>query len=106
MDHKSDTIYAAFKIKKTKNEKLLNSEVIIWTTTPWTIPANRALAYNKNLKYMLIKIEDASDFKDKKIIVAEALLKSLLEECDIKKFTKILTFLGEDFQGTICSHPF
>ena len=106
MDHKSDTIYAAFKIKKTQNEKLLNSDIIIWTTTPWTIPANRALAYNKNLKYMLIKIEDSSDFKDKKIIVAEALLKSLLEECNIKNFSEILTFPGKDFEGTICSHPF
>ncbi len=106
MDHKSDTIYAAFKIKKSENEKLLNSDIIIWTTTPWTIPANRALAYNKNLKYTLIKIQDNSDFKDKKIIVAEALLKSLLEECNIEKFTKILNFSGEDFRGTICSHPF
>ena len=106
MDHKSDTIYAAFKIKKSENEKLLNSDIIIWTTTPWTIPANRALAYNKNLKYTLIKIQDNSDFKDKKIIVAEALLKSLLEECNIKDFSKILTFSGKDFEGTICSHPF
>ena len=106
MDRKSDTIYAAFKIKKSQNEKLINSDIIIWTTTPWTIPANRALAFNKNLKYMLIKIEDSSDFKDRKIIVAEALLKSLLEECNIKNFSKILTFSGKDFEGTICSHPF
>ena len=106
MDHKSDTIYAAFNIKKSKNEKLLNSDIIIWTTTPWTIPANRALAYNENLKYVIIKIEDQTDFKDKKIIVAEDLLKSLIEECNIKKFSKVLTFSGKDFKGTICSHPF
>ncbi len=105
MDHKSDTIYAAFSIKKSKNEKLLNSEVIIWTTTPWTIPANRALAYNENLKYVIIKIEDQTDLKDKKIIVAEDLLKPLLEDCNIKKFSKVLTFSGKDFKGTICSHP-
>ncbi len=104
-DHKSDTIYALFSIKKTKNEKLLNSEVIIWTTTPWTIPANRALAYNENLKYVIIKIEDETDYKNKKIIVAEDLLKSLLEECKIKKFSKVLDFSGKDFKGTICSHP-
>ena len=106
MDHKSDTIYAAFNIKKSKNEKLLNTQIIIWTTTPWTIPANRALAYNENLKYVIIKIEDQSDFKDKQIIVAEDLLKSLIEDCNIKKFTKVLSFLGKELQGTICSHPF
>ena len=106
MDHKSDTIYAAFNIKKSKNEKLLNSQIIIWTTTPWTIPANRALAYNENLKYAVIKIEDQSDFKDKQIVVAEDLLKSLAEDCNIKKFTKVLSFSGKEFEGTICSHPF
>jgi len=106
MDHKSDTIYAAFNIKKSINTKLLNSEVIIWTTTPWTIPANKALAYSENLKYVIIKIKDQTDFKDKQIIVAEDLLKSLIEGCNIKKFSKVLTFSGKDFKGTICSHPF
>ena len=106
MDHKSDTIYAAFNIKKSKNEKLLNTQIIIWTTTPWTIPANRALAYNENLKYAVIKIEDQSDFKDKQVVVAEDLLKSLIEDCNIKKFTKVLTLSGKEFEGTICSHPF
>ena len=106
LDHKSDTIFAAFQVKKSKIDKLKNSEIIIWTTTPWTIPANRALAYNENLKYVIINIEDQTDFKDKQIVVAEDLLKSILENCKIKKFKKVLTFLGKDFRGTICSHPF
>ena len=104
-DYKSDTIYTSFKVKKSKFEKLNNSEVIIWTTTPWTIPANKALAYSKSLKYLIIKIEDESTFKERKIIVAETLLKSVLEDCKIKKFKKILEFLGKEFEGTICSHP-
>ena len=106
MDHKSDTIYAAFKVKNSQNKNLLNSDVIIWTTTPWTIPANRALAYNQNLKYVIVQIEDETDFKDKKIIVAEKLLSSLIKDCEIKKFKKIQNFLGKDLEGTICSHPF
>ncbi len=106
LDHKSDTIFAAFQVKKSKIDKLKNSEIIIWTTTPWTIPANRALAYNENLKYVIINIEDQTDFKDKQIVVAEDLLKSILENCKIKKFKKVLTFSGKDFGGTICSHPF
>jgi len=106
LDHKSDTIFTGFKIIKSNLEKLLGSEIIIWTTTPWTIPANRALAYNKNLKYVVIKIEDETDFKNKQIVVAEDLLKSVLENCNIKKFKKILIFQGKEFKGTICSHPF
>ena len=106
LDHKSDTIFATFKVNKSNVKKLLNTEIIIWTTTPWTIPANRALAYNENLKYAIINIEDQTDFKDRQIVVAEDLLKSILENCNIKKFKKILSFSGKDFGGTICSHPF
>ena len=105
-DHKSDTIFTAFQVKKTKIKELENSAIIIWTTTPWTIPANKALAYNENLKYVIVKIEDETDFKDKKIVVAEDLLKSILENCKIKKFKKVSTFSGKDFKGTICRHPF
>ena len=61
-DHTSNTVYVGFRIKSSKNEKLLDSEVMIWTTTPWTIPANKALAYNENLKYVIIKINDEGDF--------------------------------------------
>ena len=50
-DHKSDTIYTAFTVKKTSIKELENTEIIIWTTTPWTIPANKALAYNEALDY-------------------------------------------------------
>lgn len=106
LDHKSDTIYTAFKVKKSKIKELINSEIIIWTTTPWTIPANKALAFNESLKYLIIKIEDSSDFKNRQIVVAQDLLKLVLEECKIKKFSKILEFKGKDFEETICSHPF
>ena len=94
------------RVKKSKIPELQNSEVIIWTTTPWTIPANKALAYNENLKYVIIKIEDETDFKGTKIVVAEDLLKRILENCKIKKFKKVSTFSGKDFKGTICRHPF
>ena len=105
-DHKSDTIYTVFKVKKSKLKELINSEIIIWTTTPWTIPANKALAFNESLKYLIIKIEDDSDFKNRQIVVAQPLLKLVLEECKIKKFNKILEFKGKDFEGTVCNHPF
>ena len=105
-DHKSDTIYTSFEVKNSKDNKLKDVEIIIWTTTPWTIPANKALAYNKNLKYIVIKIEDETDYKDRKILVADALLKSVLDECKIKKFSKVLELNGQNLEGTICKHPF
>ena len=105
-DHKSDTIYTSFPVKNSNLEDLNDSEIIIWTTTPWTIPANKALAYNESLDYLLIQINDDGDFKDKKIIIAEALLESVITECEIKKYTNIKKFKGKEFKGTICKHPF
>ena len=68
-DHKSDTIYTAFPIKKTNIKELENTAVVIWTTTPWTIPANRALAYNQSLDYLLIQVDDKESI-NRKIIIA------------------------------------
>ena len=106
LDHKSDTIYASFPVEQTKIKELEKSEIIIWTTTPWTIPANKALAYNKNLEYLLIKINDEGDFKSKQIIIADQLLESVIEGCKINKFEKIKKFRGEDLKNTVCRHPF
>ncbi len=105
-DHKSDTIYASFPIKSSNISELNNGNVIIWTTTPWTIPANRALAYNENLDYLLIEITDEGDFKNKKIVLAQALLESVKKECKIENFKNIKKFKGKEFKGTICQHPF
>ena len=65
-DHTSNTIYAGFKVKASKVKSLKEAEVIIWTTTPWTIPANKALAYNKNLDYSVVEINSGTgDLKKK-----------------------------------------
>ena len=105
-DHKSDTIYTSFSVKSSSLKELEGSEVIIWTTTPWTIPANKALAYNEALDYVLIQLNDDGDFKNRKIVIAEALLDSVAKECSIKDYKKIKNFKGKDFKGTICNHPF
>ena len=106
MDHVSDTIYSAFPVKKTNLKAIEGSNVIIWTTTPWTIPANKALAYNSSLIYLIIKINDDGDFKNKKIIVAKDLLESLIKDCEVQSFDIEKEFSGKEFEGTICSHPF
>ncbi len=105
-DHKSDTIYALFNVKSSNIQELEDSNIIIWTTTPWTIPANRALAYNENLDYLIIEIKDNGDFKNKKVVLAEALLESVVKECGIENFQKIEKFKGKNLKGTICEHPF
>tara|TARA_B100000579_G_scaffold196723_1_gene160758 strand:- start:2 stop:2719 length:2718 start_codon:yes stop_codon:yes gene_type:complete len=105
-DHKSDTIYASFQVKSSNLKDLVGSEIIIWTTTPWTIPANKALAFNEALDYVVLEISDNCDFKNRKIVVAEALLESVVKECELKNYKKINSFKGKEFENTICSHPF
>jgi isoleucyl-tRNA synthetase len=105
-DHKSDTIYTSFPIKSSNIKELEGSEIIIWTTTPWTIPANKALAYNEALDYVLIQLNEDGDFKNRKIVIAEALIDSVIKECSIKDYKEIKKFKGKDFKDTICNHPF
>ena len=105
-DHKSDTIYACFPVKSSKIKELNDCDIVIWTTTPWTIPANKALAYNESLDYLIIQINDDGNFKNKKIVIAEALLDSVLKDCEIKEFENLKKFKGKDLKDTICKHPF
>ena len=106
MDHTSNTIFAAFKVKETKKDFLKDACIIIWTTTPWTIPANKALAFNKSIEYSLIEINDLDHFKEKKIVIATNLVNSIVKSCGIENYKILKTFKGSEFSGTICSHPF
>jgi len=106
MDHTSNTIYVPFKIKDSKQDFLKDTSVIIWTTTPWTIPANKALAFNSNIEYSVIEINELENFKEKKIVVATNLIESIIKDCEIEKYKILKTFKGKNLAGTICSHPF
>ena len=106
MDHTSNTIYVAFKVKKTKQDFLKDASVVIWTTTPWTIPANKALAFNNSIEYSVVEISELDHFKEKKIIVATNLIEQITKACEIKNYKILKSFKGTELSGTICSHPF
>ncbi len=106
LDHTSNTIYAAFKVKQTDKDFLKDTSIIIWTTTPWTIPANKALAFNSNIQYAVLEIDQLEHFKDKRIVVAKNLIESITKECEIKNYKELKTFKGSELKGTVCSHPF
>ncbi len=105
-DHDSNTIFVSFKVKETKKDFLKDTNIVIWTTTPWTIPANKALAYNNSIEYSVVEINSLENFKEKKIVVAKDLLDSIIKSCNIEKFKILKTFNGSEFKGTICNHPF
>ena len=105
-DHTSNTIYVSFKVKETNKDFLKDANIIIWTTTPWTIPANKALAFNNNIDYSVLEIGELENFKDKKIVVAKNLIQEIITQCKIKNYKELKTFKGSEFKETICSHPF
>jgi isoleucyl-tRNA synthetase len=106
MDHTSNTIFVAFKVKDTDKDFLKDSNIIIWTTTPWTIPANKALAFNNAIEYSVIEISKLENFKENRIVVAKDLINSVIKSCGIEKFKIIKNFKGVEFNKTNCSHPF
>ena len=79
----------------------MNCSVIIWTTTPWTIPCNKALAFNNKINYSIVKINN-----NEKIIIAEKLIDKVLEDCKIINFEIIESFSGSELKNIICNHPF
>ena len=105
----STAIYVAFKVKDTSNEILKDTIIPIWTTTPWTIPANRAIAYGDDINYLAIKIEQCSceegNFNNKKILVAEDRLSTFMEVLKINKYKVLDKILGKNIKETICHHP-
>ena len=106
-DINSTSIYVSFKIKKSSHPLLDNTEVIIWTTTPWTIPGNRAIAFGEAINYCIFEVLESADLaiKNKKYLVAEALLEDVCDKCKINKKKVLRNLRGQDLISTICYHP-
>ncbi len=103
-DHESPSIYVRFPVQddlENKFPKLKGKpvSVIIWTTTPWTLPANLAICLHPKLKYSAI--ETGKEV----FIIAEELVNPVMEKCDIKSFKTLQTFRGEALEGIVCRHP-
>src|SRR5690606_33400193 len=60
-DHQSDTIFVRFPVVKSGDPALDGASVVIWTTTPWTMPGNRAICYSDRVSYSLYEVTDAPD---------------------------------------------
>ncbi|MBL8712864.1 MAG: isoleucine--tRNA ligase [Alphaproteobacteria bacterium] len=110
-DVTSDTAWVKFPVAK-KGTKFPASfdgaSVVIWTTTPWTLPGNRAVAYGKDIDYIVVTVssvgEEALVKAGDKLIVASALLDAFLKSAKITGSTQSESAKGEAFEGTICHH--
>lgn len=104
-DKKSPSIYVSFDVTNGTNskgeEKLpTGSSIVIWTTTPWTLPANLGISLHPEFRYALL------DVKGKQYVVAEGLLDRLQTEFAWEQPNVQATFSGEELEGILCRHPF
>ena len=104
-DHRSPSIYVKFKMVSDIADVLPSLEgkpifVIIWTTTPWTIPANLAIALHPDFTYVAV------DVGGEVYILAEGLLESVMDKFGIQKYQVLEKFPGTKLEGLKCQHPF
>ena len=108
-DHKSDTIWVPFKIIK-GSKALENVKIVIWTTTPWTIPSNKAIAYNKGISYGIYVVKETQQESWTKLndlyVIANSLAEETLTKARVTKFQKIQNVNNDELNEAICSHPF
>jgi len=97
-DHKSPSIYVAMPVEDGLG-KIENAEFIIWTTTPWTIPANLAICVGPKFEYVLVDVEG------RKFVVGKELLDSVKEELKWESYEILETFMGSDLEGMSYKHP-
>ncbi|MBK1730599.1 isoleucine--tRNA ligase [Thiococcus pfennigii] len=78
--------------------------LVIWTTTPWTLPANQAVALNPELDYVVVQTE--GEAAHERLVVAEGLLKDTMDRWGIERYRVIGYARGAAFEGLRLQHPF
>ncbi|WP_018932750.1 isoleucine--tRNA ligase [Gracilibacillus lacisalsi] len=99
-DKRSASIYVTFDVKDGKDLLDGDEKFIIWTTTPWTIPANLAISVHPDLEYAVVK--EAGE----KYIVAHDMLSDLKDTLEWQEAEVVKTFKGQEADKLVAKHPF
>ncbi|MFZ2006534.1 MAG: class I tRNA ligase family protein, partial [Stellaceae bacterium] len=114
-DHKSMTVWVRFPISHASRLSLHHAAAVIWTTTPWTLPGNRAIAYSAELEYALIQVDEVAEGNravgptdgklGEKLLVAMSLIEDFCAHAGITRHTVVDLFPGSALAGTVARHP-
>ena len=108
-DHTSTTIHVRFPVVSSPAAELDGASIVIWTTTPWTMPGNRAICFGPTMDYVLLRVdavEEGSLAKvGEKLAVAESLRAEVCREAGISEHEVLGTVSQADLAATICAHP-
>jgi isoleucyl-tRNA synthetase len=106
-DHTSTTIWVRFPVQSPG--VFHGASVVIWTTTPWTMPGNRALAYGAGIEYALVQIEQVAEASlsqpGERVLVALKLLPDYVRDAGITLHHIVHVYPGSALEGLICAHP-
>ncbi|MBQ7523988.1 MAG: isoleucine--tRNA ligase, partial [Alphaproteobacteria bacterium] len=98
-DKVSDAIYVKFPVIKTNTPQLDGCFAVIWTTTPWTIPGNKAIAYSPELEYVILSA------RGERYIIAKALVEAFTKDARIDEYEVVEIVHSSALEGTVCHHP-
>ena len=100
-DVKNTSAYVKFPVEDSKGlfDKE-NTYVVIWTTTPWTLPGNMGITIDPEFEYSIVNAND------EKYIMAKELVSKVMELAGIEEYKTEQTFKGKELEGILCKHPF
>jgi isoleucyl-tRNA synthetase len=110
-DHTSTTVFVRFPILRSAHKQLDGAAIPIWTTTPWTLPGNRAIAAGPEIEYDLLTVksiaEDSTVRVGDRLLVAKALSSDFVQAVGIveAEYDWSLRLKGAQLLGTVCGHP-
>jgi isoleucyl-tRNA synthetase len=115
-DHRSNTVWVRFPVVKPSLPALTGATAVIWTTTPWTLPGNRAIAFSAELEYAVIQVDAIAEKSraipyrgahdlGEKLLVALPLLDEFCQKALIERHTVLHVLPGAALAGTVTRHP-
>jgi isoleucyl-tRNA synthetase len=108
-DHSSTTIWVRFPVLSAPVHALIGASVVIWTTTPWTMPGNRAIAAGAAIDYALVHVDSVEPNSlarpGEKVVVALDLLAPFCRDTGIATHHTDRVLTGADIAGAVCAHP-
>jgi isoleucyl-tRNA synthetase len=108
-DYTSDTVWVKFPVTSPAHGALAGASVVIWTTTPWTLPGNRAISFSPKIAYGLYKVTDAPADNWAKsgdlLILADALAESVFKQARVTAYEKVRALPTETLDAVECAHP-
>jgi isoleucyl-tRNA synthetase len=108
-DHRSNTVWVRFPVVKPSLPALAGAAAVIWTTTPWTLPGNRAIAFSAGLEYAVLRVDAVGEKSrakiGEKLVVAVPLIDEVAARAGIAAHTVEARLPGSALAGTLARHP-